>query len=191
MRFPARLSFHEVTPDRWPDFERLFTARGGPKHCWCTVFRGVPKERQTPVAKRAFMQGRVSRSEPIGILGYLEGEPIAWCSIAPRSTFSRLGDLPNDDVPAEDVWSITCFFVTRAYRGLGLNAALINAAVAHAKAHGARVVEAYPVLASSPSYRFMGFVPAFERQRFVEAGRVGIRRHVYRRRLRAASKRVG
>ena len=56
--------------------------------------------------------------------------------------------------------------------------------LAHAKAHGAQTVEAYPVDPASPSYRFMGFIPAFERERFREAGRLGTRRHVYRRRLR-------
>ena len=85
----------------------------------------------------------------------------------------------------DTLWSITCFFVPRQYRGLGVASRLIKAAVAHAKAHGAQTVEAYPVDPASPSYRFMGFVPAFERERFRETGRLGTRRHVYRRRLRA------
>jgi len=45
---------------------------------------------------------------------------------------------------------------------------------------GARVVEAYPVAPDSPSYRFMGFVPAFEKAGFREVGRAGSRRHVMR-----------
>lgn len=184
MRFPARLQFHEVTPDRWPDFAQLFQARGGPKHCWCSVFRGVPKERATPTLKKALIQGRIEQGEPVGILGYLDGRPVAWCSVAPKSTFARLGDVEDDDVEPDDIWSITCFFVPRELRGNGLMPQLIRAAVAQAKAHGARVVEAYPVAASSPSYRFMGFVPAFERERFKEVGRAGIRRHIYRRPLR-------
>ncbi|TAK75447.1 MAG: GNAT family N-acetyltransferase [Dehalococcoidia bacterium] len=185
MRFPTRLEFHEVTPDRWPDFARLFQARGGPKHCWCSVFRGVPKERPTPALKKALIQGQIARAEPVGILGYLDGRPVAWCSVAPKSTFSRLGTIKEDDADPNTLWSITCFFVPRRYRGLGIMSRLIKAAVAHAKAKGARTVEAYPVDPTSPSYRFMGLVSAFERERFREVGRLGTRRHVYRRRMRA------
>jgi GNAT superfamily N-acetyltransferase len=186
VRFPARLEFHEVTSDRWPDFERLFEARGGPKHCWCVVFRAVDRKGATAATKKAAMHTRVAAGTPIGILGYLDGQPIAWCSIAPKSTFERLGEIEGDTADATTLWSITCFFVPRQYRGQGITSHLIKAAVTHAKAHGARVVEAYPVDSSSPSYRFMGFVPAFERERFREAGRAGTRRHIYRRHLRAA-----
>jgi hypothetical protein len=45
------------------------------------------------------------------------------------------------------------------------------------------VVEAYPVDADSPSYRFMGFVAPFEKAGFREVGRAGTRRHVMRRSL--------
>jgi hypothetical protein len=58
---------------------------------------------------------------------------------------------------------------------------LIDAAIAHARSKGAKVVEAYPVDPDSPSYRFMGFVGTFKGMEFVEAGREGTRRHVVRR----------
>jgi hypothetical protein len=45
------------------------------------------------------------------------------------------------------------------------------------------VLEAYPVAADSPSYRFMGFVPQFARLGFDEVARAGSRRHVMRRSL--------
>jgi hypothetical protein len=40
------------------------------------------------------------------------------------------------------------------------------------------MVEAYPVVPDSPSYRFMGFVETFKKAGFIETGRVGKRRHV-------------
>ena len=184
MRFPARLEFHAVTAARWPDFERLFEARGGPKACWCMVFRAMDRKTATSATKKAAMRTRVAAGTPIGILGYLDGEPIAWCSVAPKATFERLGDVEDDTADLETLRSITCFFLPRKYRGQGITAHLIKAAVTHAKTRGARVVEAYPVDPSSPSYRFMGFVPAFERERFRSVGRAGIRRHIYRRHLR-------
>lgn len=57
---------------------------------------------------------------------------------------------------------------------------MITAAIAYAKKRKADILEAYPVAPSSPSYRFMGFVPAFEGFGFVEVGKAGTRRHVMR-----------
>ena len=75
-------------------------------------------------------------------------------------------------------WSLTCMFIARDHRKQGLSAQLIAGAANYAKRHKARILEAYPVDPDSPSYRHMGFVPAFERAGFVEVGREGTRRHV-------------
>jgi hypothetical protein len=42
------------------------------------------------------------------------------------------------------------------------------------------ILEAYPVDPDSPSYRHMGFVPAFAAHGFEEIGMAGSRRHVMR-----------
>lgn len=57
------------------------------------VWRQTPAEaKQTDgKSRRAALLSRVSNGVPIGILGYAEGTPVAWCSIAPRSTYRRLG----------------------------------------------------------------------------------------------------
>jgi hypothetical protein len=39
-----RLTFRAVGRDSWRDLERLFESRGGPKSCWCMVWRATPKE---------------------------------------------------------------------------------------------------------------------------------------------------
>ena len=130
--------------------------------------------------RKAAMRKRVKAGVPVGILGYLDGEPVAWCSIAPRSTYRPLGGLEREGEAEEDVWSLACFFLKRSVRGQGLGRQTLEAAVAHARAGGAKVVEAYPVDPDSPSYRFMGFVGAFEKAGFREVGRAGSRRHVMR-----------
>jgi hypothetical protein len=63
---------------------------------------------------------------------------------------------------------------------------LLAAAIETARRHGASAVEAYPVDADSPSYRFMGFVPFFRSAGFTHVGRAGSRRHVMRLDLREA-----
>mgnify|MGYP006205431841 CR=1 FL=1 len=63
---------------------------------------------------------------------------------------------------------------------LAETAALLAAAETHARQSGASGIEAYPVDPDSPSYRFSGFVPAFEKAGFVAVARAGTRRHVLR-----------
>lgn len=180
-----RLTFREVTAARWPDLVRLFEGRGGPRHCWCMVWRATPEERRRfdgRARRKAALARRIRQRIPIGILAYLDGEPVAWCSIAPRETYLRLGVSPADH--GERIWSLVCFFVISRLRQHGVMRRLIQAAVAHARKHGAMVVEAYPVDPDSPSYRFMGFVPAFTAAGFHEVGRAGTRRHVMRLQVR-------
>jgi GNAT superfamily N-acetyltransferase len=85
----------------------------------------------------------------------------------------------SSSVESRDDWSIACFFVVRRLRGQGVSQSIITAAVEFARNRGASIVEAYPVDASSPSYRFMGFVPMFEAAGFREVGRAGSRRYVF------------
>ena len=55
------LTFREVDENRWDDFERLFASTGGPKSCWCMVWRATGTEsRQTKGPERkAAMCGRL------------------------------------------------------------------------------------------------------------------------------------
>lgn len=176
------LRFEEVTPERWDDFETLFASRGGPKHCWCMAWRALPSDcRGDGVAKKRAMKNRIVGGQQVGLLGFLGSEPVAWCSVAPRDSYRPLGGLDDDEAT---VWSLACMFVKRELRGKGLSKELIRAAIHHSHRRGADILEAYPVDPESPSYRFMGFVPAFVELGFTEVGRAGSRRHVMRLDLR-------
>jgi GNAT superfamily N-acetyltransferase len=120
----------------------------------------------------------------VGILGYLRGEPVAWCSIAPRPTYRRLGGPDDFEDNPDAVWSLVCFFVKRELRGRGATEQLLAAAIKEARRHRANIVEAYPVDRQSPSYRFMGFVDTFREAGFRKVGTAGLRRHVLRLALR-------
>jgi hypothetical protein len=174
-----------VDKGRWPDLEQLFESRGGPKSCWCMIWRDMPESPQRtdgPSRKRA-LKTRVQAGQQVGLLANRDGEPSAWCSVAPRPTYKRLGGIAYDGVPEEAVWSIVCFFVKRMARNKGMFERLLVDAIAHARARGAAVMEAYPVDPDSPSYRFMGFVSQFQARGFKEVGRAGSRRHVLSLRL--------
>lgn len=180
-----KLHFREVTAALWPDFERLFESRGCPKSCWCMVWRASASEAKHTdgASRKSAMAARVRAAVPVGLLGYAGEEPVAWCSVAPRSTYRRL---VSSDAPDESIWSIAYFFVVRRLRGAGVIKQLLAAAIRHAQAHGASIVEAYPVDPDSPSFRFMGFVPMFEQAGFIEIGREGKRRHVMQLKVRAS-----
>lgn len=176
-----QLHFREVDIESWADFAILFEERGGPKNCWCMVWRASPAEasHRDGASRRAQIKSRVENRVPIGLIGYLDDRPVAWGSIAPRDTYRPLGG-PVANLATERIWSLACLFVKREYRGKGLTAQAVKAAVAHARAHGATTVEAYPVERDSPSYRFMGFIDTFASSGFHEVGRAGQRRHVMR-----------
>lgn len=176
----ARLRFAPVTRQTLDDFTALFEAPGGPKSCWCMVWRGTAADRrdQSGNARRRQMLSRIEAGVPVGLVGYLDGRAVAWVSVAPRETYRDLGSDVGDDGPG--AWAIVCLYIRRSHRGEGFANEMIDAATQHACAAGARLIEAYPVDPDSPSYRFMGFVPAFERAGFTEIGRAGSRRHVMR-----------
>lgn len=176
----ADLTFVPVTDANLPAFEAFFLARGAPHWCWCMAFRRTPDEVKVASAANSRRQivGRIRDGMPVGLLAYDGTEAVGWVSVAPRDTF-RLKGGPTS--PGDDVWAISCFYVPRDRRRQGLMRQLIAGAVAHARANGATIVEAYPVDAESPSYRHMGFVPVFADAGFDDLGKEGKRRHVMRR----------
>lgn len=174
------LTFRPVTGETVADFEAVFNAPGGPKYCWCMAWRATREELRDAKgpARHGQILGRIAAGTPVGLVACLEGEPTGWVSIAPKATFRGLGG--PDPQPGENVWSLTCMFIPRKLRGQGYAHAFIAAARDHARNMGATALEAYPVDPDSPSYRHMGFVPAFEKAGFTHLGPAGTRRHVMR-----------
>ncbi len=186
--------FHPLTKERWPDLERLFGANGACGGCWCMTMRQSSSEyaRNKGEPNRRLMRARAAAEPAPGVLAYVGEEAVAWCAIAPRGEFTRLARsrvlAPVDDA---EVWSIACFYLARAWRRRGLSAKLIEAAVAHARAHGAKIVEAYPIDPTKGNvpdvFAWTGIASAFEKCRFTEVARRSATRPILRRRLRGAS----
>ncbi len=123
-----------------------------------------------------------------GLLAYAGREPVGWCAVAPRQDCPRLARsrilAPVDDRP---VWSITCFFVRRDWRGKGVTRALIEGAAEHVRRHGGRFVEAYPVDPRRPTDAgslYHGVASTFRRAGFREVARRSPIRPVMRRPVR-------
>jgi GNAT superfamily N-acetyltransferase len=169
------IEFEPLTPERWPDLEALFGARGACGGCWCMTWRLKRSEfdRGKGEGNRKGFRAIVASGAEPGVLAYAGGEPVAWCAVAPREVYLALGRsrvlAPVDDRP---VWSISCLFVTRRMRRSGVSVPLIRAAVAHAAAHGAEAVEAYPVEPYSTempaAFAWTGIASAFREAGFKE-----------------------
>jgi GNAT superfamily N-acetyltransferase len=142
------LEVRPVTAERWNDLERLFGPSGAYSGCWCMYLRIKASEWEANgnAGNRSAMKAIVEEGRVPGLLAYRDGEPAGWVSVAPRTEYGRVERSPVtrsvDDRPA---WSIVCFFVHRDERGSGLGRALLDAAVEHAAAEGAEVIEGYPV----------------------------------------------
>ncbi len=175
-----------ATPDRWPDVERLFGPNGAFSHCWCTWnwLTGRAFHALRPEERKELLRRRVLAGPPPGVLGFLDGEPVAWCAIAPRASFQRLARsraaAPIDDAP---VWSLTCLFIARPFRGRGLLRPLVQGALAYARAAGAPAVEAYPIDHEGPlppSQLYRGTVRLLRDLGFVEVARPQPQRPIMR-----------
>jgi GNAT superfamily N-acetyltransferase len=188
-----QLTFHPLTPDRWPDLERLFGPNGACSGCWCMWWRmRGPDFRRAEGAEKKRAFSRVCRESdiPPGVIAYREGAPIGWVAVAPRANYIRLAEArvlkPIDDKP---VWSITCFFIHRNARRTGMMEKLIGAAVDFARAHGARIVEAYPRPVTgkmSSGDLYVRTLACFERAGFEVAARPSEARAVVRKAVSAS-----
>ena len=183
------LVFQPVTPERWPDLEKLFGPRGAYSGCWCMFWRLRRSEfdRSSADERRAGLKGLVDSGQIPGILAYKGDEPIAWVSLGPRETFPPLERSRTlARVDEQPVWSIVCFFVAKAYRRQGLMVKLLRGAVAYAASQGAQIVEGYPVdppagqRVSGVAEGYMGLASAYSKAGFVEVARPSERRAVMR-----------
>ena len=149
-----KLTVRSLTPERWPDLESVFNAKGCSvaRGCWCMYYRRSGSRGQLPArttyaqANRAELKALVESGEPPGLIGYLGKVPVGWVSLGPRDDYAKLRRSPVmravDELP---VWSIVCFVVPPQYRDQGVARALLDGAIAYARKRGAILLEAYPV----------------------------------------------
>jgi GNAT superfamily N-acetyltransferase len=172
-----------ATADLWPDMETLFGTNGACAGCWCMFWRldRADFKKQQGEGNKATLRELTLTGRVPGLLAYVDGRPVGWCSIGAREGYlalERSRILKRvDDRP---VWSIVCFFVARPYRRSGLMGELLRGAVAYARKQGAQFVEAYPIDTEAPPLAgkkltpvggYMGIASAFRALGFVEVGR--------------------
>jgi GNAT superfamily N-acetyltransferase len=157
-----------LTPERWPDIERLFGNKGACAGCWCQYWRqrGPDWKARLPASNRLAFKDQVEQGPPPGLIGYADGQAVAWCQIGPRERYARIMAAPSKQaIDTRPTWLLTCFFVARAQRGRGWMKRLVEAALAFAQAEGAECVEAWPVAggkAVAAPFAYVGHAPTLE-----------------------------
>src|SRR5690606_2389864 len=182
---------------RWDDIAAIFGNRGVGRICWCQRYKLEPREAfaSFPPVERAFRMrcqtdaGNAAADQTSGLVGYLGGEPVAWCVVVPRPAYTglvRVYRVPwegrQEDRSDPSVWAITCIFVRAGFRKRGISRAMAAAAVEFARDRGAHALEAYPMTTSKaiPEELHVGTVATFAQAGMREIGRPSTRRAVMR-----------
>jgi hypothetical protein len=178
-----RLQFHPVTRERLPDLARFSEGHGKFRYCSCMRWRMTSTQFKcsTRDARIAALEQLVDGNTPVGVLAYAEGEPVGWCSIAPRETYGaleRYRALPRID--SAPVWSVVCFFIDRRVRRQGATLGLLRAAVEYARSNGATIIEGYPIDPGERLYTYMGSPSTFRAAGFRDVTPMGQSRMVMR-----------
>ncbi|GAA5037339.1 GNAT family N-acetyltransferase [Microbacterium fluvii] len=180
----STITIEPATPSRFDDTELTLTGGGDGGSCQCQwwMLTGAQFDATTRSERVELLREQHEQTLAPGLIAYVDGEAAGWVKVAPRTAQPRLARTrayaQNSPEPFDDpnVWAVSCFSVRREHRGQGLNAALLEAAVAFAKNHGARYVEGYPIDTDagekvSSNDLFHGALSTFEAAGFREVAR--------------------
>lgn len=184
---------------KWDDIRAVFGTRGASAVCWCQRYKLAPREafsRFPPEERATRLRAQTHAGSPAtnttsGLIAYVDGEPAGWCAVEPRPAYEgllRVYRTPwegrEEDRTDDAVWAVTCVLVRAGFRGRGVAYALAHAAVEHARARGARALEAYPMRTEAGEITWdeihVGAQSIFVAAGMAEVSRPGKRRVVMR-----------
>lgn len=136
-----KVSIQQLSSENWKDFVTLMQTDAQCSECWCLNHR-EPAGCATGTAAQEKMKQLTAQNKVGGLLAYTNNECVGWIAIDPMSELVG-HDCQSSAKPAE--WSIHCLFVKDGFRGQGLSAVLIRAAIQFARSNGAKVISAFPI----------------------------------------------
>ena len=182
----------------WADLEAIFGTADYPFHCQCQRFkvtgwlwRDTSLDERIAMHRSATACGQPDAEHTSGLVAYLDGEPVGWVAVEPRTAYPKLrtSRVPwsgrREDKDDDRVWAVTCFCIRKGYRGRGITYRLAQAAAAHARAQGATAVEGYamvtePFVEITWGELHVGAVQVFADAGFTEVSAPTKRRRVMR-----------
>ena len=183
---PSEIAVVPANEASWEDLQAVFGTRGDPSRCFCQRYKMQPRESWASVgaeelAFRLRQQtdcGHPGSDTTGGLVAYLDGEPVGWCAVEPRTAYPRLllrtrvpWDGRTEDKADDSVWAVTCFVTRTGFRRRGISRALVRAAVEFARERSARAIEGYPMVTKPPGQGFLlGELHVGDRGIFADAG---------------------
>ena len=112
------LQFHPVTSGRLPDMTRFSERHGRFRYCSCMRWRmkSAEYQRSTKEDRVAALDCLIRDGAPVGVLAYMDGEPVGWCSIAPRETYAASGAIPRPPACRRGTGVVRGLFFRRSAR---------------------------------------------------------------------------
>lgn len=186
------LNYKPLCRDTWQDFEELFIkyhgVRGG---CWCAAyltfsseFQKMSKDDRYDYHKKLCMDGLAQ-----GIIVYNADQPIGWCQFGSADVvrrFNRGRDYSKLQISIDDKpdYRISCVFVDKKYRKLGISKYALKAALNEISINGGGVVEVFPFdpeHIGTARMRFNGSVKFFTEMEFKKVAKLGTTTYLMRR----------
>ena len=172
--FLDQLTSEPLTKTNWSKFVQLFGKKGACGNCWCMYYRLNKTdfmEGKINEGNKDAMQSLVLENKPTGILGFYEGQPIAWCAFAPRENFIKLEkSRVHKRIDNKPVWSVPCFFIDKNFRRQGVSVEILKGVMKYAKENHIPIIEAYPTIPTKEtlpdSFAWIGLYKSFERAGF-------------------------
>ena len=190
-----RLSIVPANEATWDDIQAVFGTHGDPPRCQCQRYKLGFRESWRSVGAeqlgaRLLAQANcgVPGAATTGLVAYLDGEPVGWCAVEPRSAYTGLArtfSVPwegrSEDKADDGVWAVTCFVIRAGFRRRGISRALAQATVEFARRRGARALEGYPMLTEPGREVAWGELHVGSRSIFAAAGFTEVNRPTPRR----------
>ncbi len=162
------------------DLGELLRSDVSAHRCWCMWFIDSVKDFHAAGSdgNRARFEALArGTAEPMGLLAYCAGKPVAWCAVGPKERFARAMRTPTLRgyvSPQKATWLVPCFYVHPGHRRSGVTKLLLERAVSLAAGHGAEFVAGFPAAGSRPATsgdRQVGAEGVFASQGFVAVHR--------------------
>lgn len=174
------LSIKALSRETWPDFEQLVQKHNGVwGGCWCTAFHPKSSEqRRSLEATKGYKRRLVEEGNAHAALVFAGDACVAWCQFgSPQELPTIYHKKEVESKMTMPDWRITCIFVDRDFRKMGLSFFALNGALELIKDLGGGVIESYPQDTQekkvSNSFLYNGTRQIFEKAGFSYEGHKG------------------
>src|SRR5437867_8950890 len=186
----ARFLARELGGETWPDFARVVEKHNGVwGGCWCTAFHLRRSEEKEWAGKHKTLKEKLVRTNRShAALVYDGSDVVGWCQFGPPLELpGRMSGYGKLDLAPPD-WRITCLFVDRDHRRVGVSKTALQGALRIIAGKGGGTVDGYPIDTRgkpySSSFLWGGTESMFAQLGFQKLGNLGSSKQIMRKVVR-------